>query len=328
MAATGQPTISGTAQVGEDLTASTSGISDANGLTNPSYDYQWLRAGTATGTGSEIAGGTSATYTVVEADQGKYLRVRVSFQDDDGNDETATSDATGPVAAEPNVAATGQPTISGTAQVGGGTERWSVSGISDGNGLTNSTYRLPVAACGHGNGDRQRDSGSKERDLHSGGGGPGQVPPSAGELPGRRRERRDGNQRRVGTGGRRSRTWSATGQPTISGTAQVGERSDRGHERDQRRERPDESVSYGYQWLRGETAAAAGSDIPGATERDLHSGGGGPEQVRASAGELPGRRRELRDGNERCHGAGGCRAERGGDRPADDQRDGAGRRRN
>ena len=116
--ATGQPTISGTAQVGEDLTASTSGISDANGLTSPTYSYQWLRADTATGTGSEISGARSATYTVVEADQGKYLRVQVSFQDDDGNAETATSDATGPVSAEPNVAATGQPTISGTAQVG------------------------------------------------------------------------------------------------------------------------------------------------------------------------------------------------------------------
>ena len=119
VAATGQPTISGTAQVGEDLTASTSGISDGNGLTNPTYDYQWLRADTATGTGSEISGARSATYRLVEADQGKYVRVRVSFQDDDGNAETVTSDASGPVAAEPNVAATGQPTISGTAQVGG-----------------------------------------------------------------------------------------------------------------------------------------------------------------------------------------------------------------
>ena len=118
VAATGQPTISGTAQVGEDLTASTSGISDGNGLTSPTYSYQWLRANTAAGTGSEISGARSTTYRLVEADQGKYVRVRVNFQDDDGNAETVTSDASGPVAAEPNVAATGQPTISGTAQVG------------------------------------------------------------------------------------------------------------------------------------------------------------------------------------------------------------------
>ena len=76
---------------------------------------------------------------MVEADQGKYVRVRVSFQDDDGNSETATSDATGPVSAEPNEAATGQPTISGTAQVGEDLSA-GTSGISDGNGLTTASY--------------------------------------------------------------------------------------------------------------------------------------------------------------------------------------------
>ena len=116
-----------------------SGISDGNGLTTVSYSYQWLRGETAAAAGSEISGARSATYTVVEADQGKYLRVRVSFQDDDGNSETATSDASGPVSAEANVAATGQPTISGTAQVGEDRSA-NVSGIGDGNGLTSPTY--------------------------------------------------------------------------------------------------------------------------------------------------------------------------------------------
>ena len=40
--ATGKPTISGTAQVGQTLTANTSGISDEDGLTNVTYSYQWL----------------------------------------------------------------------------------------------------------------------------------------------------------------------------------------------------------------------------------------------------------------------------------------------
>ena len=40
--ATGAPTISGTAQVVETLTADTSGIVDADGLTNASFSYQWL----------------------------------------------------------------------------------------------------------------------------------------------------------------------------------------------------------------------------------------------------------------------------------------------
>ena len=40
--ATGAPSISGTAQVGKTLTADTSGIDDADGLDNVSYNYQWL----------------------------------------------------------------------------------------------------------------------------------------------------------------------------------------------------------------------------------------------------------------------------------------------
>ena len=40
--ATGAPTITGTAQVGETLTADTSGIADADGLANVSYSYQWI----------------------------------------------------------------------------------------------------------------------------------------------------------------------------------------------------------------------------------------------------------------------------------------------
>ena len=41
--ATGAPTISGTAQVDETLTASVSDISDADGLDDASFAYQWIR---------------------------------------------------------------------------------------------------------------------------------------------------------------------------------------------------------------------------------------------------------------------------------------------
>ena len=41
--ATGAPTITGTARVGETLTAATTGIMDADGLASPSYTYQWIR---------------------------------------------------------------------------------------------------------------------------------------------------------------------------------------------------------------------------------------------------------------------------------------------
>ena len=94
-AATGAPTINGTAQVGEALTASTSGISDADGLVNASFTYQWLADET------EISGATGSSYTLVAADEGKAIKVTVSFTDDAGNAETLTSAAATAVAKPP-----------------------------------------------------------------------------------------------------------------------------------------------------------------------------------------------------------------------------------
>ena len=90
-AATGAPTISGTAQVGQTLTASTSGISDSDGLTNVNFSFQWLADDT------EIDGATSSTYTVQSTDNGKVIKVRVTFDDDAGNDESLTSAGTSTV---------------------------------------------------------------------------------------------------------------------------------------------------------------------------------------------------------------------------------------
>ena len=56
--ATGLPTISGTVQAGETLTADTAGIADADGLANVSYTYQWLADDDA------IAGATGSTHTL------------------------------------------------------------------------------------------------------------------------------------------------------------------------------------------------------------------------------------------------------------------------
>ena len=102
--ATGAPTITGTAQVGQTLTASTTGIADANGLTSPTYTYQWIRVD---GTEADIAGENSSTYTLVDADLGTTLKVRVTFADDLGHTETLTSAATATVGA----VATGPPTV-------------------------------------------------------------------------------------------------------------------------------------------------------------------------------------------------------------------------
>ena len=86
--AIGQPTISGTAHVGETLTAETAAINDDDGLSNVVYSYQWLADDT------EIAGATDPTYTLVDADAGLTIKVKVSFFDDKNNPETLTSAAT------------------------------------------------------------------------------------------------------------------------------------------------------------------------------------------------------------------------------------------
>ena len=92
-AATGAPAITGTARVGETLTADTSGIADADGLDNAAFSYQWLAGG------ADIQGATGSTYTLQDADEGKAVTVRVSFDDDAGNQETLTSGATAGVEA-------------------------------------------------------------------------------------------------------------------------------------------------------------------------------------------------------------------------------------
>ena len=95
----GAPTITGTPQVGQTLTAGVSGISDADGMANPGFAYQWLADGTA------IAGATASTYTPVAADKGKVITVRVGFTDDGGTQESLVSAATDAVTAVPLTAA-------------------------------------------------------------------------------------------------------------------------------------------------------------------------------------------------------------------------------
>ena len=72
-----------------------SGISDQDGLSNASLSYQWLADDTT------ISGATDASYTLAAADEGKAVKVRVSFTDDAGNAESLTSAATDAVAGLP-----------------------------------------------------------------------------------------------------------------------------------------------------------------------------------------------------------------------------------
>ena len=136
--ATGAPVIEGAAQLDEGLLARPWGhISDADGMTNPVFRYQWISNDGTSDT--DIDGATSGSYTIVAADLGKTIKVRVSFTDDAGNPEMLTSTPTGVVLGQRNSPPTGLPTIGGTPQVG---QKLMVntSGITDADGLTNVSY--------------------------------------------------------------------------------------------------------------------------------------------------------------------------------------------
>ncbi len=86
----GLPVISGTVTENQTLTADLSGISDVDGL--GAFSYQWLRNGVA------IAGATSNTYTLGDADVNTTISVRVSYTDAYGTAEgPLTSAATAAV---------------------------------------------------------------------------------------------------------------------------------------------------------------------------------------------------------------------------------------
>ena len=114
--ATGAPTISGTARAGRTLTVDTSNISDGDGMVNVTFGYQWISNDGTTDT--DITDETSSTYAIKPWDLGKIIKVKVTFTDDAGNEETLTSSPTASVADSSNNPATGSPAISGTAQVG------------------------------------------------------------------------------------------------------------------------------------------------------------------------------------------------------------------
>jgi VCBS repeat-containing protein len=108
---TGGVSITGTATEDQVLTADTSTLADADGLGTLHYDWQH-----DTGAGFvSIGAADQATYTLTDADVGVpgTVRVVVSYTDDDGTAESATSSATAQVAGV-NDAPTGTVTITGT----------------------------------------------------------------------------------------------------------------------------------------------------------------------------------------------------------------------
>ena len=89
--ATGAPAINGSARVGETLTVDIASIADPDGLENVAFAYQWQADD------ADINGATGATYTLIDSEEGKAIKVEVTFTDDAGNDESLTSAATAAV---------------------------------------------------------------------------------------------------------------------------------------------------------------------------------------------------------------------------------------
>jgi len=110
---TDPPTISGTAQDGQILTASPGTWTGTQPIT---YTYQWQRCDSTGGNCNPIAGATSTTYSVVSADVGGTLTVVVQASNAAGN-ASAPSSHTAIVQATPP-AVSAEPTVSGMAQEG------------------------------------------------------------------------------------------------------------------------------------------------------------------------------------------------------------------
>jgi Domain of unknown function (DUF4347)/Domain of unknown function (DUF4082) len=107
----GTVTISGTATQNQTLTAN---VSDADGLTGVTINYQWQQSSDNGTTWTNIAGATNQTLTLGQSQVGKLVRTRAIYTDSLGSGENVNSTATSSVV---NVNDTGIVAISGiTAQ--------------------------------------------------------------------------------------------------------------------------------------------------------------------------------------------------------------------
>ncbi len=130
-APTGDVTIAGTPTQEQLLTAHTETLADQDGLGAPSF--QWLRGA------ASIAGATSSSYSLTQADVGSAISVRVSYTDGGGTPEHVTSAATSAVA-NVNDPPSGTVVITGT-PIQGQTLSANPSGIADPDGLGTFAYQ-------------------------------------------------------------------------------------------------------------------------------------------------------------------------------------------
>ncbi|MCY3624428.1 MAG: scavenger receptor cysteine-rich domain-containing protein [Candidatus Dadabacteria bacterium] len=97
--AVGQIAVRGTEpKTGVLLTADHSKITDADGKPTDAsaFSYQWIRSDIVWNE-TEISGATASTYTLQEADEENWIKVRISFTDNAGNSEVVESFEVGPI---------------------------------------------------------------------------------------------------------------------------------------------------------------------------------------------------------------------------------------
>lgn len=132
-ASTAAPTVSGTAQQGQTLTAGNGTWSNSP----TSFSYQWQRCNADGASCAAIAGATAKTYRLAPADVDHRVRVGVTASNSDGQ-ATAYSAATDLVSSSSQPKNTARPTISGTPVPGA--ELTAEAGTWTG-GVTSFTYQ-------------------------------------------------------------------------------------------------------------------------------------------------------------------------------------------
>ena len=104
-------TITGTAQVGTQLTAVPGAITGSGTSTT----YQWQSSLTASGTYTNIASATASTYTPVSGDAGNFIKVSITVTNSGGSDSKIASATSAVLLAPPTLASAA---ITGTPQAG------------------------------------------------------------------------------------------------------------------------------------------------------------------------------------------------------------------
>ena len=287
--ATGSPSISGTARVGETLTIDTSGIADADGRDHAIFTYRWLRM---FGRAALVLGNETSTSYLVTTDDVDYpLKVKVSFIDDVGNGESLYSSSTAVVVAtvpgtpgslEVQSAGTGElsvsweaPAFNGGSAVTGYTVQWKKA--SDSWDSSTNVFATTTAETSHTITRLELDVEYAVRVIATnaiGDGAPSDEVTATTVA--------QTSQQQVAT-----QNTPATGTPTISGTPQVGQTltSDTSTIADSDGM---SNASFSYQWIRSDTTTD--SDISGATSSTYELASGDVGRTISVAGVVQRRR--------------------------------------